>query len=373
MRIVDVEVLHLRLDTVRDEANGTQDAAIIRVHTDVGVVGLGEADSSPHVIKAIIEAPRSHSIMAGIRELLMGEDPLLVRRLWRQMYDGTLYVGRRGAVLHALSGVDIALWDLAGKALGQPVHALLGGAVRERIRAYASALFAPTAEETAAKARRYVELGFTAMKFGWGNFGQDAERDVAQIRAVRAAVGPDVQIMVDAGICWDAATAALMAARLAPFNIFWLEEPLHPDDLAGYATLTARTPIRIAAGEEDASIYAFEDLLDRGGVAVVQPDVSRAGGLTESLRIAELAHRRGRACVPHNFSTGILTAASLHLNAVIPNALFQEFPAPGDGSVLNTDLVTPRFEVQGGYLKIPSAPGLAVELVPEVVERYRVE
>ena len=144
-----------------------QDAAIVRVHTDAGIVGIGEADSSPHVIKAIIEAP-SHSIMTGIRELL-GEDPRLSGGLRRMLVpDGTLYVGRRGAALHALSGVDIALWDLAGKVRGQPVHALLGGALRERIRAYASALFAPTAAETAAKARRYVELGFGAMKFGWG-------------------------------------------------------------------------------------------------------------------------------------------------------------------------------------------------------------
>jgi L-alanine-DL-glutamate epimerase-like enolase superfamily enzyme len=373
MRIMDVEVLHLRMDTIRDEANGTQDAAIIRVHTDAGLIGLGEADSSPHVVKAIIDAPRSHSIMAGIRELIVGEDPLLVRRLWQKMYDGTLYFGRRGAALHAISGVDIALWDLAGKALGQPVHTLLGGAVRKQIRAYASALFAPTPAETAEKARRYLELGFTAMKFGWGNFGQDAERDIAQIRAIRDTVGPRVDVMVDAGTCWDAATAAVMARRLAELDVFWLEEPLHPDDLAGYALLTAISPIRIAAGEEDASVYAFEELIERGGVAVVQPDVSRAGGLTESLRIAELAHRRGRNCVPHNFSTGILTAASLHLNAVIPRAIFQEFPAPGEGSPLNVDLVTPRFDVRDGYLSIPTAPGLGVVLAPEVVQRYQVE
>ena len=373
MRITDVEVLHLRIDTIRDEANGTQDAAIVRVHTDSGLIGLGEADSSPHIVKAIVEAPRSHSIMAGIRELVVGEDPLLVRRLWHKMYDGTLYFGRRGVGLHAISGVDIALWDLAGKALGQPVHALLGGAVRDRIRAYASALFAPTPEATAAKARRYVELGFTAMKFGWGNFGQDLARDVAQVRAIREAVGPTIQVMVDVGICWDVPTAVDMAHRLAEYDVFWLEEPLHPDNVAGYATLSARSPIRIAAGEEDASLYAFEDLVDRGGIAIVQPDVSRAGGLSESLRIADLVHRRGRLCVPHNFSTGILTAASLHLNAVIPNALFQEFPAPGEGSPLNSDLISPAFSVQAGYLAIPGAPGLGVELVPDVVDRYRVE
>jgi len=373
MRITDIEVLYLRLETIRDEANGTQDAAVVRVHTDNGLIGLGEADSSPLIVKAIVEAPRSHSIMAGIRELLVGEDPLRVRRLWHKMYDGTLYFGRRGVALHAISGVDIALWDLAGKALGQPVHALLGGAVRDRIRAYASALFAPTPEETAAKAKRYVELGFTAMKFGWGNFGHDLARDVAQVRAVREAVGPSVQIMVDAGLCWDVATAADMARRLAEFDVFWLEEPLHPDNLAGYAALTARSPIRIAAGEEDASLYAFEDLIDRGGIAIVQPDVSRAGGLSESLRIADLAHRRGRVCVPHNFSTGILTAASLHLNAVIPNAIFQEFPAPGEGTPLNTDLVSPPFIARGGYLEIPAGPGLGIDLVPEVVQRYLVQ
>ncbi len=147
-----------------------------------------------------------------------------------------------------------------------------------------------------------------------------------------------------------------MTDRLAELDVFWLEEPLHPDDLAGSATLTARSPIRIAASEEDASVYAFEELIERGGGAVVQPDISRAGGLTESQGIAELARRRGCSCVPHNFSTGILTAASLHLNAVIPRAIFQEFPAPGEGSPLNVDLVTPRFGVRDGYLSIRRRP-----------------
>jgi L-alanine-DL-glutamate epimerase-like enolase superfamily enzyme len=210
------------------------------------------------------------------------------------------------------------------------------------------------------------------MKFGWGNFGQDAERDVAQIRAIREVVGPSVDVMVDAGACWDAAPAAAMAVRLAELSVFWLEEPLHPDDLAGYETLTTRSPKRTAAGEEDASVYAFEDLIDRGGVAIVQPDVSRAGGLTESLRIAELAHRRGRVCVPHNFSTGILTAASLHLNAVIPNAPFQEHAAPEDG--LLAQCGPARADVPDGRrLSIDTVQSRARGgLVPDIVERYRI-
>jgi L-alanine-DL-glutamate epimerase-like enolase superfamily enzyme len=172
---------------------------------------------------------------------------------------------------------------------------------------------------------------------------------------------------------WDAMTALRRAHMLAEYGVYWLEEPLHPDDLDGYRALCDASPVRIAAGEEEATVHGFRDLIERGHVDVVQPDVSRAGGVTETMRIAALAHAHGRPCVPHHFSTGILGAVSIHVNASIPNARFQETPVPGEGSTLNTELVVPPVALDGdGCVVIPTGPGLGVELDRDVFDRFRV-
>jgi L-alanine-DL-glutamate epimerase-like enolase superfamily enzyme len=173
MRITEVETIYLRLPQVEAKESGVQDALIVRVHTDEGLVGIGEVDSSPAVIHAIIHAPLSHSIACGLHQLLLGEDPLERERLWRKLYDGSYYFGRRGAAIHALSGIDIALWDIAGKFFGVPVHRLLGATYRDRVLAYASVLFPTTTEATREKAERLKAMGWRAMKFGWGGFGRD--------------------------------------------------------------------------------------------------------------------------------------------------------------------------------------------------------
>src|SRR5918998_5703536 len=179
MKITDVEVAYLKIPSIAMMANGTQDAAVVLVHTDEGITGLGEAESAPSVVKAIVEAPRSHSVMVGLREVLIGENPLEIERLWRKMYQATIYFGRRGAVIHAISGVDIALWDLKGKALGRPLCELLGGTTIAQVRAYASALFGRDGRETGEKAARFKEAGFTAFKFGWMDFGKAEKSDRA--------------------------------------------------------------------------------------------------------------------------------------------------------------------------------------------------
>ena len=380
MKITDVEVLYLRIPAIAMEANGTQDAAVVLVHTDEGLTGIGEADSAPAVIKAIVEAPRSHSVMVGLREVLIDENPLEIERLWRKMYQATIYYGRRGAVLHAISGVDIALWDLKGKALGRPLCELLGGTTNAKVRAYASALFGADGVETGEKAARFKEAGFTAFKFGWKDFGKAEKTDRAHVEGIRNAVGPDLPIMVDVGWAydsggevWDATTALRRARMLAEYDVYWLEEPLHPDDLDGYRKLCDASPVRIAAGEEETTVHGFRDLIERGHLDVLQPDISRAGGVTETMRIAALGHAHGRPAVPHHYSTGILGAVSVHVNASIPNRLFQETPAPGEGSPLNTDLVVPAVQLdEDGCIVIPTGPGLGIELNPDVVERYRV-
>lgn len=375
MKITEVETIHLRLPRIAEECNGTQDALLVRIKTDNGLVGLGEVDSSPHVVQAVFDAPYSHTLACGLRQLLLGEDPRDIERLWEKMYRGTLYFGRRGAAIHALSGADIALWDLLGKATGMPVCQLLGGAYQKRMPAYSSDLMPFKPDEAATKAARLRDAGFSHFKFGWGGLGQSEAQDVALVQAARKGVGEDAALMVDIGLCWDAATAEARARRLEEFRLTWIEEPLPPDDLIGYARLADAVETRIAAGEESATCWEFADLMDRGHIDVVQVDVSRAGGLTEARRIAQMARLRNLPCVPHAYSTGVLLAASLHWAASIPNGWLVEYTveeSPLATGLEGTGLLKEPLRAREGWLTVPEGPGLGIELDEEQVSRYRV-
>lgn len=371
MKIVDVETIILALPEILERTDGSQDTVIVRVTTDEGIVGVGEVDSSPWVIKAIIEARKSHTICCGLKELVMGEDPFQISRIWEKMYQGSIYYGRRSAAIHAMSGIDLALWDLMGKATGRPVCEMLGACYRKEVRAYASSLFGESIKETGQMARDYIDQGFTAVKFGWEPIGQDPENDVALVKEIREAVGPRTDVMIDAGFAWDAKTAIQMAKRFSDYNIYWLEEPLHPDDLDGYARLTNGTDVRIAAGEEESSRLSYLDLMDRGCVDIVQVDVTRCGGLTEAIRIAQLAADRHRPVVNHSFKSGISIAASLHFLAAVPNAFILEYCV--SQSPLRQNLTKQKFELEAGVVKVPDGPGLGVELDESVIAKYRVE
>jgi L-alanine-DL-glutamate epimerase-like enolase superfamily enzyme len=285
------------------------------------------------------------------------------------MYYHTNRYGRRGAALHAISGADLALWDLRGKALGQPVHDLLGGAHRQDVRAYASYLFGADPLQTAELARQAIDLGLTAVKFGWGPFGRDEAVDLAHVESARRAVGEDHNLMVDAGQCWDASTALGRARRLEPYRIDWLEEPLSQDDLAGYAELCPQSPVPIAAGEGGVTRWDFEDLI-RCGVQILQPDVAFCGGLTVCRAASQAARMAGRRCVPHCFSTGINLAASLHWMAASPEGDLVEYclrPSP-----LMRRLVRNLPPLVDGRVKVPDGPGLGIELDESILDRYRV-
>jgi L-alanine-DL-glutamate epimerase-like enolase superfamily enzyme len=369
MKITDVEAIHLRLPDVEEIADGTQDVLVVRVHTDAGLVGVGEVTSQSYVCKAVFEAPRSAARRHGLAHLLRGQDPLDVEGLWRRMYHQTNRYGRRGAALHAISGADIALWDLRGKALGRPVSELLGGAHRPDVRAYASYLFGDNPGRTADLAREAVDLGLTAVKFGWGPFGREEAADVAQVEAARRAVGDGRDLMVDAGQCWDAPTALRRARALEPFGIAWLEEPLSQDDLAGYADLCPQCPVPVAAGEGGVTGWDFDDLI-RCGVHVLQPDVAFCGGLTVCREVSRAAQAAGRRCVPHCFSTGINLAASLHWIASCPEGDLVEYclrPSP-----LLRHLVRNLPPLVDGRVPVPQGPGLGIELDEGVLEQYRV-
>lgn len=375
MKITEIETMVLRLPTVERECNGTQDAFLVRIRTDAGLTGIGEADSSPEVMQAIFDAPYSHTLSCGLRQLLLGEDPRDIERLWEKMYHGTLYFGRRGAAIQAISAADIALWDLLGKATGMPVSQLLGGAYRQRIRAYASDLMPDTPQEAKERAAELRREGFTALKFGWGPLGADAGADTALIEAARTGLGNDADLMVDIGLCWDVKTTIQWERLLRPYRLYWIEEPLPADDIAGYGALTAAVDTRIAAGEEECTLHGFRELIDRGRIDVVQVDVARCGGLTEARRIAQFAHQHNRPCVPHAFSTGVLLAASVQWVASQPNAELVEYTvseSPLAVGLTGSGLLRNPTRVVDGYLTVPDAPGLGIELDDEMVAHYRV-
>src|SRR5256886_6734846 len=207
MKITKVEALHLRLPNVNERCDGSQEELAVKVHPDAGIVGVGEVDSSSLVAKAIIEAPLSHKICRGLAECVVGQDPFEIDRLIHRMYEGTIFFGRQGLAVQAMSGVEIALWDLFGKATGRPAYQLLGGGFRKKFKAYASILFGDTPAETERTARRLAAQGFRAVKFGWGPMGQGEDSDIAHVKAARQGIGPDGELMIDAGLCWDAAPA----------------------------------------------------------------------------------------------------------------------------------------------------------------------
>ncbi|MCL4793884.1 MAG: mandelate racemase/muconate lactonizing enzyme family protein [Bryobacteraceae bacterium] len=371
MKITGVETIYLRQADVKTQCDSGQDALIVKVTTDEGITGIGEVDSNPLGAKGVIDGPFSHTTAAGLAGLILGEDPFETEKIWHKMYRGNIYGGRRGVAIHAMSGIDLALWDIKGKALGLPIWKLLGGGFHRRIRTYASTLFGPTPAATAEIGRRLVDQGFTAVKFGWDPMGRDRETDRALVREARCGLGPQADLMIDAGLVWDAKTAIQRANDFAEHDIFWLEEPLRPDDYDGYRKLSAATPVRIAAGEEESNRLSFLELMDRGGIDVVQVDLTRCGGFTEAMKIAALAWDRGLPVANHGFTTYINVTAALHWLNAIPNALICEFVTEEE-TQLREAVTRQKPRAKDGYLDIPQEPGLGIDLDEEAIARLRV-
>ena len=265
-----------------EEAHGIKYLGIVRVKTDAGVTGYADLETQPHVARAIVSAPSEGSVTGflGLRPVLLGEDPFEVERLWHKMYMASVYYGRRGAAIQVISGIDIALWDIIGKSIRQPIYKLLGAGYRDKARPYASTLFRsqPAAIEEAC--RGYLEQGFTAVKFGWGVFGEDPERDVCLVAAARRALGDRADLLVDTGwyIHRTAKEAIRMVRSLEPYKPFFIEEPLSPEDYDGYAQLAGAVDTPIACGEQEATEWGFRTLIERGRVDIVQPDSRAAAG-----------------------------------------------------------------------------------------------
>jgi L-rhamnonate dehydratase len=369
IKITDVECIMIRLPVVRAIGDGTQDTLIVKVHTDTGVTGVGEAHTSPWAAKAVIEAPLSSYAARGLRDIVVGESPLDPVVLWDRMYSLSLIYGRRGVVMHAISAIDMACWDILGKVTGQPIHRLLGGAYRGEVRPYASTLAPDTPEETLREAAALAGAGFPAIKFGWGALGKDTDSDLRFVARVRETVGPDVDIMIDVGMDMGLSNAARLARGLNDHGVFFLEEPLSPDDLAGFAQLVAQSPVPIATGEKETTRFGFRDLMDTGGLRIIQPDVARVGGFTEARRVADMARLRGVTVIPHCWSTDILVAATLHFIASLKECPYLEFCVVDNP--IRRDIARNPIRFEQGVVRVPQGPGLGIELNEETIGRLR--
>ncbi|MDF2987521.1 MAG: Mandelate racemase/muconate lactonizing protein [Eubacterium sp.] len=371
MKITDIEAIIVRQPEISLIGDGTQDSVIILVHTDEGITGISEVDSAPFLVKAAIEMPDSHSACRGLKNILVGEDPMDIERLWDKMYQFTYYQGRGGAVMHAISGIDMALWDIAGKALGKPVHKLIGGCCQDRIPAYISILMPETEEEVKRLVDYHMVQGYTGIKFGWGSLGQDSGKDIALIRAARKALGPDKKLMIDIAMGWEDYKIALNTCHaFEEYDVFWVEEPFRVERKEDFRKLRSQVALNITAGEELSHIDEFDSYIREGCVDILQPDMSRCGGLTVARKIRDLAVKAGIPIIPHNFKSGLLMSATLQYIAALPNALYLEYC--GQETVLSRSLITEPIYVKDGWVTIPQRPGFGVELNWETVNRYRI-
>jgi L-alanine-DL-glutamate epimerase-like enolase superfamily enzyme len=389
MKITKIET-HILLAPDYDVSacSSAQDDLVVEVHTDAGIVGIGESDTNPWVARACIRARGTHCMGLGLEEMLIGADPLQPEAIWQKVYSGSKMTGRRGALICALGAIDMALWDIKGKEQGVPVYKLLGRDEPRHVTPYASLL--PTGRtldacrnsliEKAVKAR---EMGFKAAKlevclngpYSHNGLQESDDAVVDVVAACRRAVGADMVLMVDVAYAWPNAESALQVIeQLKAYDLFFIETPIDIDDLDGHATLHDRSPIPIAAGEWQNTHYEFLDLADRGKLDVLQPDVGRVGGLTEAWKVCEIARSRGLKIVPHCWKTGIGIAASAHLAAVCDVCPYVEFlPVELAESPLRKHLLAVELEVRDGRMIFNDRPGLGIEINRDVLRAYEVD
>lgn len=369
MRIRDIRVLGLRGAT--PEGGWTNELrpdtcvhTLVAVHTDEGLTGVGSVFTSDDLVRGALDL---------LRPLLIGARADEPERLSETLHQHTFWQGRGGSVTHAISGVDIALWDLFGQITGQPVSRLLGGRYRERVRPYASLLM-DQPEKLTEHLLAIKAVGFRAFKIGWGPFGRVSNAmDEAIVRAARETVGTDSLLMVDAGgsdAFWPQGYkwARRAADMLAAYDVAWFEEPLSPDALDDFVRLRTEAPLPIAGGEVLTRRQSFTPWLRAGAFDIVQPDVTKVGGISEERKIAWLAAEHGVKFVPHGWNTAVGLAADLHLAAAIPGTDLVEYLT---GSPYVDGIVTEPWTLDAeGYLPIPDVPGLGVTLDPEGLARY---
>ncbi|MDE2821613.1 MAG: mandelate racemase/muconate lactonizing enzyme family protein [Chloroflexota bacterium] len=341
---------------------------LVKVIAEDGSYGWGEGYGPAGVVQAGVEF---------LTPLVIGEDPLGVEAIWNKMRLRSLDYARRGVLVASMSAIDIAIWDLRGKLLGQPVSVLLGGRRREKVKVYATGMYFVDSDDLVGKlveeANGYVAEGFKALKM---KVGLGVETDLRHARAVRRAIGGEIELMVDANHAYSRSEARSFARQIEELDISFFEEPVSPEDYEGYRELRQRTTIPIAGGECEYLLEGFRQLLSNQCVDIAQPDICGAGGLTETKRIATLARAFQTNVLPHSWGTGIAFAAGLHLVSTLD-------PVPGrlrmpdmmlemdrSENALRDNLTSPQFQVEDGYVAVPKAPGLGVDVDPDQLARF---
>jgi L-alanine-DL-glutamate epimerase-like enolase superfamily enzyme len=382
--IADVEVIPFQSAESPDDCDGAADTVVVQLTDEEGRSGIGEADAPAEVVRAFIEMPDLHVWSRGLRGLLIGRNPFPIPALWDSLYEGSIYPGRRGAGIHALSAVDIALYDLAGKQLGRPAYELLGGARRDELVPYATLFpgmpqgrgIGALKREIHALIDRALELGFRAVKVEALFDELVSDNELAELLiAARGRLGDESALLVDFGYRWrDWRSALRTLERAGEADLYLAEATLGHDDLEGHARLAVRVSTRIGGAEFAATRFECREWLERGRVDVLQPDPNRAGGLTELQRVAELAARHAASVIPHGWKTGITVAANMHLHAATANVPLFELVSPELwSSPLRRELTTPEPALRDGVLALPTLPGLGIELDPDTVARYRTD
>jgi D-galactarolactone cycloisomerase len=342
---------------------------VVEIATDNGLTGWGECYGPARITAAVV---------ASLAPSLIGADPLRTDHLWREIYARLRDHGQKGVVIQGLSGIDIALWDIKGKHFGVPVHVLLGGAVRHDVQAYATGLYRRKTGDPlrylAAEAADYVAQGFRAVKLKVG-FG--IAEDAAVTRAVRDAIGPEVALMVDANHAYDATAAIRLGRMIEPCDIGWFEEPVPPEDIAGYRAVKAALSIPVAGGECEFTRFGFRELLLARAVDIIQPDTCAAGGLSECKKIADMAEAFDVRYNPHVWGTGIALAASLQLLAVLPpltptslNPIEPLLEFDRTEHPIREKLLTQPIEHERGRVRVPDGPGLGIEIDRAALARF---
>jgi L-rhamnonate dehydratase len=374
MKITAVEAIHLRAeDPLIELFDGSYDDCVLVIHTDEGVTGIGETESMAPAIQAIVKGPSAHNHARSLSAVLVGEDPSDPVGLWQRMYDSTDYVGRHGLAMHAIGGVDLALWDLKGKIEGKPVHELLGGRKRDRVPAYGTIYpMALTEEEVRAQVAEGQSKKLRNFKFAADPWWLDDIALTARLlSAARAQAGDDAHLIVDAALSYRTAQEGL---KLFPIyrdiGLWFLEAPLPLDDVEGHLEMSSHG---IPTGVGDLGlthVREFIEMMDRGGASICQPDISQVGGFTGLQQIASAAYARGKRVITHGYKTNIEIAANLHFLAAQPNEEPLEFSL--SHSPLRWHTTREHFPVEDdGCVRVPQAAGLGVTLNFETIERYR--
>ena len=379
MKIAAIDLFYVALPVITRTADGTQDSLVVRISTDNGLVGWGECDASPLVSMTAYVMPMSHSNIINISEALIGEtldSPEDVVRLRTRAGEYGLDIQQLD---HAVAGADIAMWDVLGKHLGEPVWKLLGHSDSYKKLPYASVLFGDDPAETKTNAESITARDFRAAKFGWGPMGRGTlEDDVALVQAARDGLGPDARLLVDAGVIWgdDVDAAYERAVKFAELGVVWLEEPLRTEEVGAYRALSDRVrangiDIGIAGGEGADFYRSADDMMTNAGLDFVQIDVGRIGGITEAKRVADRARELGFQYVNHTFKSHLSVAASIHVFAGFEEFDLIEYPAGNSPLVLGLTEPTGVFRDSEGYVKASSTPGLGVEVNLSAISKYQ--